>query len=467
MINSTIAAISSGLTEAGISVIRISGPDAIGIGEKVFRSVSGKKLADMSGYTCALGKAISNKCAIDECIATVFRAPRSYTGEDVVELSCHGGIAVTRDILRAVLEAGASPAQPGEFTKRAFLNGKMDLIEAESVMNLISAKSSGEAQAALAVKEGYISKQVNEIKSELMNFAAHLNAWADYPEEDIPAIEPGHLKKYLINASNRLNILLKKYDAGKLMNHGINTVIIGRPNVGKSTLMNLLSGHDRSIVTDVPGTTRDTVEEQIQLGDFRLNLIDTAGIHDTEDTVEKIGVERAQRKLETAQFVIFIADLSVPLSADDEHIYKMIPSDIPVCFIHNKSDRCIGSNMNDYDGLKEKYPDKNVLTTICTSLKNEGSRVKNDLENLLGRYFIGRDFSYASDVVSYNERQRNLIEKTKTIMDEATNALNIGETLDAVTVLIEEAVGYLAELTGESVTDEVVDRVFHNFCVGK
>ena len=305
MMNSTIAAISSGLTEAGISVIRISGSDAIGIGEKVFRSVSGKKLSEMSGYTCALGKVISNKRAIDECIATVFRAPRSYTGEDIVELSCHGGIAVTRDTLRAVLDAGATLAQPGEFTKRAFLNGKMDLIEAESVMNLISAKSSGEAQAALSVKEGYISKQVNEIKAELMNLAAHLNAWADYPEEDIPAIEPEHLKNSLINASYQLSELLRKYDAGKLMNNGINTVIVGRPNVGKSTLMNLLSGHDRSIVTGVPGTTRDTVEEQIQLGDFRLNLIDTAGIHDTNDTVEKIGVERAQKKLETAQFVVF------------------------------------------------------------------------------------------------------------------------------------------------------------------
>ena len=252
-------------------------------------------------------------------------------------------------------------------------------------MNLISAKSSGEAQAALSVKEGYISKQVNEIKAELMNLAAHLNAWADYPEEDIPAIEPEHLKNSLINASYQLRELLRKYDAGKLMNNGINTVIVGRPNVGKSTLMNLLSGHDRSIVTDVPGTTRDTVEEQIQLGDFRLNLIDTAGIHDTDDTVEKIGVERAQKKLETAQFVVFIVDLSVPLSADDEHIYKMIPSDIPVYFINNKSDRCTGSNMDDYDGLREKYPDKNVITAICTSLKNEGDRVKNNLEYVLGR----------------------------------------------------------------------------------
>ena len=462
---STIAAISTGLTEAGISVIRVSGPESIDIAQKVFVSLSGKKLSEMNGYTCALGKVLFQNKEIDECIATVFRAPRSYTGEDVVELSCHGGIAVTRDILRAVLNSGAVSAEPGEFTKRAFLNGKMDLIEAESVMNLICAKSSGEAQAALAVKEGYISKQVNEIKTGLLNLAAHLNAWADYPEEDIPDIEPKHLKNFLINASYNLDILLKKYDAGKLFYNGINTVIVGRPNVGKSTLMNILSGYDRSIVTEVSGTTRDTVEEQIQLGDFRLNLIDTAGIHDTDDLVEKIGVERAQKKLQTAQFVIFIADLSVPSRTDDERIYEMIPSDVPIFFINNKSDICIANN--NCDELKKKYPDKNIIATVYTSLKNESNMIKDRIEYLLGRYFIGNDFSYASDVISYNERQRNLIEKTKAVVDEAIKALNLGETLDAVTVLIEEAIRYLAELTGENVTDEVVDRVFHNFCVGK
>lgn len=462
---STIAAISTGLTEAGISVIRVSGPESIDIAQKVFFSLSGKKLSEMNGYTCTLGKVLFQNKEIDECIATVFRAPRSYTGEDVVELSCHGGIAVTRDILRAVLNSGAVSAEPGEFTKRAFLNGKMDLIEAESVMNLICAKSSGEAQAALAVKEGYISKQVNEIKTGLLNLAAHLNAWADYPEEDIPDIEPKHLKNSIINASYKLDMLLKKYDAGKLFYNGINTVIVGRPNVGKSTLMNILSGYDRSIVTEVSGTTRDTVEEQIQLGDFRLNLIDTAGIHDTDDLVEKIGVERAQKKLQTAQFVIFIADLSVPSRTDDERIYEMIPSDVPIFFINNKSDICIANN--NCDELEKKYPDKNVIATVYTSLKNESNMIKYRIEYLLGRYFIGNDFSYASDVISYNERQRNLIEKTKAVIDEAIKALNIGETLDAVTVLIEEAIRYLAELTGENVTDEVVDRVFHNFCVGK
>lgn len=462
---STIAAISTGLTEAGISVIRVSGPESINIAQKVFVSLSGKKLSEMNGYTCALGKVLFQNKEIDECIATVFRAPRSYTGEDVVELSCHGGIAVTRDILRAVLNSGAVSAEPGEFTKRAFLNGKMDLIEAESVMNLICAKSSGEAQAALAVKEGYISKQVNEIKTGLLNLAAHLNAWADYPEEDIPDIEPKHLKNFLINASYNLDILLKKYDAGKLFYNGINTVIVGRPNVGKSTLMNILSGYDRSIVTEVSGTTRDTVEEQIQLGDFRLNLIDTAGIHDTDDLVEKIGVERAQKKLQTAQFVIFIADLSVPSRTDDERIYEMIPSNVPIFFINNKSDICIANN--NCDELKKKYPDKNIIATVYTSLKNESNMIKDRIEYLLGRYFIGNDFSYASDVISYNERQRNLIEKTKAVIDEAIKALNLGETLDAVTVLFEEAIRYLAELTGENVTDEVVDRVFHNFCVGK
>lgn len=481
MINTTIAAISTGMTEAGISVIRISGDAAVPIAEKVFRSVSGRKLADMSGYTCTLGKVISNKCTIDECIATVFRAPRSYTGEDVVELSCHGGIVISRDILRAVLDAGASPAEPGEFTKRAFLNGKMDLIEAESVMNLISAKNSGEAQAALAVKEGHVSKKINDVKNDLLNYAAHLNAWADYPEEDIPALKRENLLRGLLDNSHKLSSLLSRYDNGKLFSGGIDTVIIGKPNVGKSTLMNRLIGSDRSIVTSVPGTTRDTVEEQIQIGSYKLNLIDTAGIHDTDDEVEKIGVERAQKKLERAKLVFFVTDASRPLDEEDFGIYKLIPEQVPTIIIFNKADLILTGTEDDvYEEIDEAYDtltnSHHVLqyTRFIVSLKDEEfeSYVTekmdvNRLETLMERFFLGKDGDYAEDVISYNERQRSLIDKAKTALDEAIHALNRGETLDAVTVLIEETVGYLTELTGERVTDEVVDRVFHNFCVGK
>ena len=463
----TIAAISTGLTEAGISVIRISGPEAVSVAQKVFVSCSGKKLSEMNGYTSMLGKAVSNNSSIDECIATVFRAPKSYTGEDVVELSCHGGIIVTRDILRAVLEAGASPAQPGEFTKRAFLNGKLDLIEAESVMNLISAKSSGEAKAALSVKEGYISDIIKSIKDDLIDTAAHLNAWADYPEDDIPELEPRQLSLRLGVPMGRLQELLQKYDTGRLFFNGINTVIVGRPNVGKSTLMNILTGYDRSIVTDVPGTTRDTVEEQIQLGDFRINLIDTAGIRDTDDTVEKIGVERAKKKIDAAQFIIFITDITSPVHTEDEQIYEMIPSGIPVYIINNKTDAVKNGRLYNYDLLEKKYPGKIILSSCYTSLKKDGQNVKNTIEYLLGRYFIGRDFSFTNDIISYNERQRDLIDKAGTMLGEAFRAARAGQTLDAVTVLIEESISCLAELTGENVTDEIVDKVFHNFCVGK
>lgn len=481
---STVAAISTGLTEAGISVIRISGPEAISIAQKVFVSCSGKKLSDMNGYTCALGKAVSNKSSIDECIATVFRAPRSYTGEDVVELSCHGGITVTRDILRTVLEAGASPAQAGEFTKRAFLNGKMDLIEAESVMNIINAKSSGEARAALAAKEGHISEEIRMTKFDMLNIAAHLNAWADYPEEDIPEVEPGRIAIEMINCTSRLQQLLNRYDRGKIINSGIDTVIVGKPNVGKSTLMNYLSGLDRSIVTAVPGTTRDTVEEQIAIGDYILNLIDTAGIRDTEDEVEKIGVDRAKKKLENARLVFFVADASKPLDEEDIKIFESIPKNVPTFIFFNKIDLIETDDedeeyenrrriSDDYSTLTKKHHIFHV-TYFEVSLKKNYKSIHhkdvldfNRLDKYLERFILGKDASYTSDVISYNERQRELIAKAVEINNNAIKALNAGQTLDAVTVLIEESIGCLAELTGENVTDEIVDKVFHNFCVGK
>lgn len=467
----TIAAISTGLTEAGISVIRISGPEAVPTAEKVFVSVSGKKLSQMSGYTCALGKATSNNSSIDECIATVFRAPKSYTGEDVVELSCHGGIVVTRDILRAVLEAGASPAEPGEFTKRAFLNGKLDLIEAESVMSLISAKSSSEAKAALSVKDGHISGQINDIKNDLLYIAAHLNAWADYPEEDIPEIKPDYIAVKLFTHREKLSELLRQYDAGRLIKTGINTVIIGKPNVGKSTLMNRLSGSERSIVTSVPGTTRDTVEEQIQIGKYRLNLTDTAGIRDTEDEVERIGVERAKKKLDRAQLVFMVLDMSKPLEDEDYQIYASIPSDVPVVLIDNKYDLFLKQEKT-WDGYFSKLLEKScedkkeVVCIFDISLKNHPLDL-DKLGSLLDRHFKDKNGGYAGDLISYNERQRNVTEKAVRAFEEAYNAIENGETLDAVTVLIEECLSTLAELTGENVTDEIIDKVFHNFCVGK
>lgn len=248
MNQTTIAAISTAKASAGISVIRISGDDAIPIAERVFTANSDKALSEMKGYTCALGAAYADGEKLDECIATVFRAPHSYTGENIVELSCHGGLYVTNRVLRAVYDAGAEPAQAGEFTKRAFLNGKLDLVEAEAVMDIIAARSRGAVKAALSVKDGALSKRIDEVKTALLSKAAHLSAWADYPEEDIPEVEDNELSAALQNALEELSAILKSYDNGRLLRDGIDTAIVGKPNVGKSTLMNLLAEIGRAHV---------------------------------------------------------------------------------------------------------------------------------------------------------------------------------------------------------------------------
>lgn len=453
MKNTTIAAISTALGAAGISVIRISGEDAVLIADSVFKA--NKKLCEMKGYTCAFGAVYDKDEKIDECVATVFLAPHSYTGENVVELSCHGGLYVTQKTLQAIFAAGAIPAEAGEFTKRAFLNGKLDLTEAEAVMDIINAKSKASARAALSVKEGALSKKIGEVKALLLDKAAHLNAWADYPEEDIPEVSEEELNAALTAAKQKLDQILIGYDNGKILKEGIDAVIIGKPNVGKSTLMNLLSGYDKSIVTSVAGTTRDVVEETVNLGDITLNLSDTAGIRESQDEIEKIGVDKAKRKLETASLILCVFDSSRKLTAEDREILNAV-SQIPAIAIINKTDL---PQTLDIDIIKEKIQD-----IVYMSAKEQQGY--NELQAAVKRLCLSEDFD-TTQALLYNERQRALTEKAKAAVKEAKNALRAGITYDAVTVAIEEAAAYLSELVGESVSEEVIDRVFHRFCVGK
>jgi tRNA modification GTPase len=453
--NTTIAAISTAQASAGISVIRISGDEAIRIAEKVFQSKNGKSISEMKGYTCALGMAYEKEEPIDECIATVFRAPHSYTGEDVVELSCHGGVYITARVLRAVYDAGAQAAQAGEFTKRAFLNGKLDLIEAESVMDIISSRSKESARAALNVKEGALSRRINQIKDQLLDLAAHLNAWADYPEEDIPAVENDSLIDSLKSVEAQFNEVLRNYDNGRILKDGIDAVIAGKPNVGKSTLMNLLAGFDKSIVTSQAGTTRDIVEESVSLGDIILNLSDTAGIHETGDEIESIGVDKAKSRVNSAALLLCVFDSSAELTEDDFDIIKLA-EDVPSVAILNKCD------------LPSKL-DESIINEHFNEVVKMSAKFDDSAEQLvqaIKRVCAVGDIN-SSNALLYNERQRMLTMKATSCVSEAIETLYIGLTLDAVTVLIEEAVGYICELTGERVTDEVIDKVFHQFCVGK
>lgn len=453
--SNTIAAISTAQGEGGIGVIRISGESAIEIADKIFKNINNKKLTDMKGYTAAFGKVIFGGEEIDEAVALVFRAPHSYTGENVVELSCHGGVYVTARVLRAALDSGARPAEPGEFTKRAFLNGKMDLTEAEAVADIISARSKSAARAALCVKDGALKAKLDDIKNDLLNLASHLSAWADYPEEDIAEVTDDMIFDACDKAIASLSHLLDTYDSGQAVKEGIDTVIAGRPNVGKSTLMNLLSGSERSIVTDIPGTTRDVVEDTVLVGDVILRLSDTAGLRSTSDEVEKIGVEKARKRLEQCGLLLAVLDNSRELNDEDFSLLKEAKN-VPTIVIINKTD------------LVGKL-DTDKIADYCDNIIKVSAASGEGKEEIISavRKIAGTDKLNPSEGILSNERQRTAVVNALRSVTEAKESLKNGMTYDAVTVSLEEAISAVLELTGERVSEEIVDRVFHNFCVGK
>lgn len=451
----TIAAISTAQGLGGIGIIRISGENAIEVADKVFVSVSKTPLSSLEGYRAAYGKAVDGEEIIDEAVAIVYRNPKSYTGEDVVELCCHGGLYVTRQVLRVVLDNGAFLAEPGEFTKRAFLNGKMDLSEAQAVMDIISAKSQQAARAAVSVRTGALRKRINIIKTKLVSLAGHLCAWADYPEEDIPEVTTSNIEQILTEAKREVEDLIKSYDTGQAILHGIDTVIAGRPNVGKSTLMNLLSGFDKSIVTEIPGTTRDVVEETVIVGDVTLRLCDTAGIRDTDNIVEKIGVDRTMERLSSCSLVLAVFDSSEELTDEDMNLIESLKA-VPAIAIINKSDL---QKKIDTEPIK-----KNISQVIEISAKSgEG---KKHLEEAVATVTGTKNFDPCNGILS-SERQRNAATAALDAILDAQNTLKAGFSFDAVTVCVEEAIDSLLQLTGENVSDAVVDDVFHSFCVGK
>jgi len=451
---STIAAISTPNAVGGISVIRISGSEAFAVCDKIFRAYSGKKVCDMDGYTCAYGEITENGQKTDDVVLTVFRAPKSYTGEDVAEISCHGGIYITRQILRYVLESGAELAEPGEFTKRAFLNGKMSLTQAEAVMDVISATGKNELRYAVALKDGAMFRRISSVKEKLIKILGDLAAWADYPEEDIPYVDPAELDGELEDIIDDLKKLSRTYDYGKIIRGGINTVIVGRPNVGKSTLMNCLSGYERSIVTNIAGTTRDVIEEYVKIGELNLRLSDTAGIRSTDDQIEQRGVEIAYGKISEADLVLAVFDSSEELSDDDRKIINAL-ADKKVIALLNKSDK---ERMADSEYLKEHF--ENIIEISAKKSQIDG------LEECLEKMFLNEEIQADSGIIA-NERQKMCLELSLQAASEALAALRYGESLDAVTVVIDQALSELLKLTGERVTETVVNEVFSRFCVGK
>ena len=457
-IRSTIAAISTAYGVGGIGVIRISGEDSLAIADKIFDPYVGEQgncIKNLGGYRAKYGKIIQSGEPIDDAVVLVFRAPNSYTGEDVVEISCHGGLYITKKVLRAVLDAGAIPAGPGEFTKRAFLNGKMDLSQSEAVMDLISAKGERANKIAFRMKEGHSSEKISEIKEKITDIMAALSVWADYPEDDIPQVDEKMLKNNISEIISALDEMIKNYDMFKAVKEGVKVAIVGRPNVGKSTLMNCLSGSQKSIVTDIPGTTRDAIEESIMIGDIPVILVDTAGIRETDDTVEKIGVERAKNHMKDSEITFVVLDASSEISPQDRKILDDIDSKKSIIIL-NKCDESKKINRADLSTYKAEIVE-------LSALKNTGmDELKNCVENLVGVSKLD-----PADVVISNERQLASLKNAENILKKSLEELEMGMTLDAVTVLLQDALEMFMEFTGETVSEAVVNKVFSKFCVGK
>lgn len=451
----TIAAISTPQAAGGIGIVRISGTDARRVASRVFRPAGGKSIEEAKGYTALFGRVADGEGEFDEAVALVFSQPKSYTGEDVVELSCHGGLFLVKRLLAAVLRAGAQPAEPGEFTRRAFLNGKLSLTGAEAVMDLIGAQGKQAAAAALAAKDGALGRRIDAVKETILSLSAHLAAWVDYPEDDIPALEPQALERELAAVQGELDRLLAGFEQGRVIREGVETVLAGRPNVGKSTLMNLLSGCERSIVTDIPGTTRDVVEETVRLGDVVLRLADTAGLRETENPVEAAGVARTRERLKRAGLVLAVFDTSAPLSEEDRSLLQELRGSRAVAVL----------NKTDLPGRIEEEEIRAAVSQVVELSAATGQgydALTKAVETALGT----GEIDPAAGMLA-TERQKACALRAREGVGQAAEAIRAGMTLDAVSVALDDAAAALLELTGERVTDAVLDEVFARFCVGK
>ena len=455
MDNRTIAAVATPNAPAGIGIVRISGERAIEIASAIFKPVSGAPLTESKGYRAHFGDVYDNNEKIDEAVCLVFRAPKSYTGEDTAEISCHGGLYVTKRILRAALDAGAVPAQAGEFTKRAFLNGKTDLARAESVMALIGASGKQAASAALNTLDGNLSRRIKKCADALIGVCASLAAWVDYPDEDIADVGGEDMLPVFTSVRAELADTVRRYDCGRVLTDGIDAVIVGKPNVGKSTLMNMLTGFERSIVTDIAGTTRDVVEEKIILGEVVMRVADTAGIRETENVVENIGVSLAKRRLERAELVLAVFDGSEPLTAEDEEIISQCRQKRAIALL-NKADLPLAA---DRKIITDAFP---YVVELSASTGEGGA----ELEKTVREIFSADEFDPNAACLT-SERQRQCCINAISALDDAISALQGGVTLDAVNVCADCAINSLLELTGERAATAVVDEVFSRFCVGK
>lgn len=457
MITDTIAAISTGMTNSGIGIVRISGEDAFAVADRMFAAKSGKKLCDMPSHTIHYGFVRDGDETIDEVLVMLMRAPRSFTAEDTVEINCHGGVYAMKRILEIAIKCGARPADPGEFTKRAFLNGRIDLSQAEAVIDVIQSKNEYALKSSVSQLKGTLRRQIQSMREKLLFETAFIESALDDPEHISLDGYPQKLDETAQKIICDLEKLIASSQNGRRMREGIRTVIAGKPNVGKSSLLNALLGEERAIVTDVAGTTRDTLEEQIQIHGVSLSIIDTAGIRDTEDTVEKIGVERARECAQEADLILFVVDATSGLDENDETIIRML-QDKNVIILLNKTDlQTVVTEQN----IKEKI-DKPVV--LISAREKTGIE---RLETVIKDMFFAGDISFNDEIYITNMRQITALREALESMKRVRESIENGMPEDFFSIDLMDAYEKLGTIIGESVGEDLINEIFGKFCMGK
>lgn len=454
----TIAAIATAMSNSGIGIVRISGDEALDVADRIFRPKKGsRKVSDMETHTIHYGYVTDGDEVIDEVMLLIMKAPRSYTCEDTIEIDCHGGVLVMKKILETVLKYGARPAEPGEFTKRAFLNGRIDLSQAESVIDVINAQNELALKSSVSQLQGAVLEKIKAIRAVVLHEIAFIESALDDPEHVSLEGYPEQLHEIMSDAHSKVKKLLDSSDNGKMLKEGINTAIVGKPNAGKSSLLNILVGEERAIVTEIAGTTRDILQEQIQIGGIGLNVIDTAGIRDTEDIVEKIGVNKSREYIEKADLIIYVVDSSTELDENDQEIIEAIQNKKAIVLL----------NKSDLDAKTDASILQTQLNKPILSISAKNNTGIHELETLIEEMFFSGKLSFNDEVYITNIRQKNALAEAQNSLKIVLQSIADGMPEDFFTIDMMNAYEALGTIIGESVGEDLVNEIFSKFCMGK